>query len=329
MRVCNPPRPNFADRNLDLVLEILQHPIHVRLYSTAPYLAELYRSDLASRIQTSLNSDRRDFSRPLAIRKGKKNYFIPGSSQDLIFHAVCAAAFYKPFFESFSAEEIETDYCPPLWREIQKNSCGDSQVMLAYWQQLNAETGRRMQRDFSHVLHADISDCYASVDTGALSNLIRDLGADSALANGFQSIHEYWAQAGCRGLPLTGSSYLPLKFYLKQVDDHLKSAGVPFIRLQDDFRIFGHTECELQSHQAELEKALQLRGMRINPKKTQIVSHENQPPITTRFSPRDWRRTFSQGILLPLLSDSLRLGLLRPASLRLLRWCYGHTCWPS
>lgn len=321
--------PTSAAWNPAQVAKVLRHPIHVRLYSAAPYLADLYRSDLEWRIQHPSQFGSTAFSRPLLIRKFRKNYFIPGSSQDLIYHASCVAAFHEQVPGCLPEDQDVFDYCPPLRSEMRQNLCGDFSVMLAYWRRLNAETSRRLQQDFTHVLHADISDCFASVDTEVLDDLLSELGGNCDVLRGFQAIHQHWAQADCQGLPLTGSSHLLLKIYLKKVDAQLKAAGVPFIRLQDDFRLFGRSKRELASHREELQKALLSRGMRLNTTKTRMVSRGPRPSGASPFSWADLRRTFSHGILCPLLSDGLSFRLFRPVSLRLLPLFCGHTCWSA
>src|ERR1700736_3049598 len=74
------------------VAAAIRHPINVRLYAEAPYLAELYRDDLEERIAHPSSVVRRDFATPFLLPRGLKRRYLPGSADDLILHTSCVVA---------------------------------------------------------------------------------------------------------------------------------------------------------------------------------------------------------------------------------------------
>src|SRR5713226_5170809 len=75
-----------------LVAAGVRHPMNTRMYAEAPYLAELYRDDLESRVVHPANLDKRDFAPPLLLHRGLKRWYLPGSADDLVLHTSCVVA---------------------------------------------------------------------------------------------------------------------------------------------------------------------------------------------------------------------------------------------
>jgi hypothetical protein len=307
------------------VAAAIRHPVSVRMYSEAPYLAELYGNDLETRIFHPANAEPRDIARPFLLRRGLKHRYLPGSADDLILHTSCVIACCSAVVRYMPADSDAFDCGPPLLRELSAGSFGFHHTMQYYWTRLGQMIERHPSGDFSHALFADVAQCIENIDLGQMWGLLREAGADECALRWLERLHDSWQQSGCRGLPMTPGFMVLLKLYLTSVDDRLRSHGFHFGRLQDDFRVLCHDESEARHALSVLSGALASRGLTLNEKKTHIFNREE---IKRSWQRRrvDLARIFGQGIGQPALSDALSFPVLRPPALLLLRLFYGHRC---
>jgi hypothetical protein len=298
------------------------------MYAEAPYLAELYRDDLESRVVHPANLDKRDFAPPLLLHRGLKRWYLPGSADDLVLHTSCVVACHLPIVRYMPADSSVYDYGPPLLHELTEGSWGHYRTMLSYWARLERAMQGHLANGFSHVLFADVASCIESVNPERLSALLRESGADEDAVRVLDQMHRSWRSSGCRGLALTGGFRVLIKPYFKAVDDRLCSQGLTFLRLQDDFRVLCDGEDDARAALRVLSDALACGGFALNQSKTHIFSRDE----LRRFSRKMWQlngaRTLSGGIGLPALADALVFPALRVPALHLLRLLYGHRCTP-
>jgi hypothetical protein len=312
-----------ADWSTRMVTEATLHPLIVRLYVDSPYVAELYRDDLQRRIVHPANAAPRNFAHPLLIPRRQRRYYLPGSADDILLHTSCVVACCHALVRYLPADSDAFDFGPPLIRELSEGSFGRHQTMMSYWARLDLAMQRHFDAGFSHVLFTDVARCIESIDPERMLVLLREADADDDAIRLLEKMHRFWQRAGCRGLPLTAGFRVLIKLYLKSVDDRLRSEGITFLRLQDDFRLFCHGENEARHALSILSDALAACGFTLNERKTCIFSRSE---LRWSWKKRrlDWTRTLSQGVGLPALSDALRFRALRPSALRLLRLFYGR-----
>ena len=183
------------------VRRVLLNSASVRLYSAAPYLAELYRPDLSERIRHPAEVGDRSCASPLALLLGGKTYFIPGSAEDLILYVssvvACAAAIARAL-----PAEAEEDYGPPTRNALLRGEAGRQAELRAAWGRMNTETDRRLVRDRLWVVCSDIHDCIGTVNPDRLHGLLEEVGADRAALVHHARMQGIWSKAGCRGQTL-------------------------------------------------------------------------------------------------------------------------------
>jgi len=313
-----------AEWAIGFVRRMLLNSASVRMYSAAPYLAELYRPDLSERIRHPADVGDRSCAPPLALLLGGKTYFMPGSAEDLILYVSSVVACAAAIARSLPAD-AEEDHGPPARESLRRGEGGSQAELRAAWKKLNTETHRRLVRDRLWVVCSDIHDCIGTVNPDRLHGLLEEAGAEAAALAHLARMQGVWQQAGCRGLPLTGGFLLLIKLYLAEVDARLRREGIAFIRLQDDFRLFCRSRDEALCATEVLTQALAACGMRINEGKQRLLAPG--PRAAGLLRGQTLNRLFQHGVGQPLLCEMLQTPLLRPVGLGLLRRLYGHHCW--
>ncbi len=310
-----------------LVTEATLHPVSVRFYAVSPYLPELYQDDLPRRIVHPADVSPRGFAPPLLIRCRRNRWYLPGNADDLLLHTSCVVACCSALLRYLPADSDNFDFGPPRLCELSRGSFGTHPNMLPYWAEFGRATERKFDAGYSHVVFADIAHCIRSIDPERVSELLREAGADEDTIRVLAAMHRFWQRAGCSGLPLTAGFRILIKLYLRSVDDRLRSQGISFVRLQDDFRLFCHSETEASCALSILSNALAACGLALNESKTHLFSR-NEWRWSWKKRRLDWTRTLGIGVGLPILSDALGFRPLRPWTLRLLRVLYGRLCQP-
>lgn len=309
----------------ELVIHMLLNTCSTRFYYASPYFGELYRHDLADRIQHPSEVGDHHCAAPLGVLVNGKSYFIPGSVDDLILHTSCVAACVEPIVRSLPTEQQE-DLGPPSFAELSQGFCGDQSSLRAAWTKLNTLVQQRLGGEGGIIVAADVASCIATIDLDRLHKLLQESGADHAAVQHLWKMHLFWCRTGCHGLPLTGSFRLLIKLYLAKVDDRLRREGIIFVRIQDDFRLFCRNKDEAKQACHVLEEALATCKMRINHKKTVLLQAGRF--MSWSLHRQELVRLFSGGVGVPLLTEMLQLDALRPIALLLIRQRYGHHCWP-
>jgi len=154
---------------------------------------------------------------------------------------------------------------------------------------------RSRERGRSWVLHADIDDCFDSLDHALIGELIAPAAPDAivrrlihawlqagrpkkrreAVHEGARSSMSNGARARNVGVP-QGAVISPLlcNVVLHELDMHLTRAGWALVRYADDFVVLTSTEAEAHVARADVELALSHLRLRLNAAKTRVVSFE-------------------------------------------------------
>lgn len=123
-----------------------------------------------------------------------------------------------------------------------------------------------------YVVFLDVSAYYENINLGALSSVLRDVGAPDKHQQALYSILAAWAQPAGRGIPqgITASDILA-KLYLDSFDQTLVAEGIRFTRYVDDVRIFCDSEAEAKRTLVRVLDLLRQRGLQVQSKKTHIA----------------------------------------------------------
>lgn len=304
-----------------MVREITLHPLSVRLYPDAPYTAELFNESTWRQLVHPQYVGMYEPSPPIALSKGQKRYYLPGSARDMVIHTSCVASLVPALAQYLHTDQRAADLGPPLHSDLCQGSLGSHRSMGHYWAKVDSRTQEMFSAGFSHVLLTDIKRCIESIDTDRLTNTLRQAGGDEYGIQILEHLHRSWAGQGCKGLPLTGGFPILIKPYLRAADTRLHDEGITFIRLQDDYRIFCHSHEEAVATLSLLETAVEQAGFSLNHNKTLILERKE---FASSWK-KKWlgtKRIFNNGVLRPLLSDALQQPGLRRVSLPLLRLLY-------
>lgn len=307
-----------------LVADLALHPINVRLYATAPYIGEVY-ARLPHEAVHPADAHPRVLARPLLVRCRQRDYYIPGCADELLLHTSCAVACLPAVISSLPADADDCDYAPPRLAELVDGVFARHPLSMCYWGGLKRASQKYFNDGYSHVVFSDISRCYGSVNVERLLALLTEARADADAIRVLGQMHRCWIDAGCRGLPLTGGSRVFFKLYMRGVDERMQRAGIKFIRLNDDYRLFCRSKQEAQSVFTSFSDSLSAFGFAANKTKTHVFSSDE---LRRSWKPRTlyWKRLFGRGVGLPVLSEALRLAPLRPVTCRLLQRFYGDSC---
>lgn len=309
------------------VAEAALHPMNVRLYANSPYLREIYDSLPRGAVHPA-DVRLRELAHPLMIRRGRRDYFLPGSADDLLLYTSCVVACCPAIIRSLPADFDAFDYAPPLIRELSEGSFGQYPLSVCYWNRMKRASQQYFDAGYSYVLFTDISRCSDSVDIKRMLSLLTQAHTDAGAVRILEQMHRSWLRAGCRGLPLTGGSRVLFKLYMRGVDERMRKEGIAFLRFNDDFRLFCRAKEGAREVFSCFEKVLASAGFAANKSKTHLFSCDE---LHRAWKARklDWMRTLNAGVVMPALSEALRFRLLRPSAYRLLRLFYGSRCMPA
>ncbi len=163
---------------------------------------------------------------------------------------------------------ISTDPNDPKW----------FQNYFPVWRRFAEQSISRINNSASHVVLADITAYYETIDIGLLLSDLRAIGAAPAVLELLSKCLNKWSLATvpARSLPQGFSaSNILARFYLNQLDRALRERGVHHLRYVDDIRLFCRSEAEAKRHFVELILLLRKRGLAVQSAKSEIVSaHE-------------------------------------------------------
>jgi hypothetical protein len=297
----------------DAVADWMLNVSHLRLVTSAPYLRELFSPGFLDQLSAPSYTQPRAVAAPLRVRHGGGDYFIPGTARDLLEHTSCAVACIPAVLRVVADAG---DLSPPSHSELVACRSGSPNAMRRAWSTLHKRVRRELLDRGSTIVVADIRNFGPSIDMPRLLEGLLRAKADQHAIGHLRQMHEAWDCYGCPGLPLTGAVPLLSKFWLSAVDERLRRAGIRFVRIQDDFRLFAVGSAEAQGALAVLVGAVEDLGMHLNCAKTRIV-----PPGAVGYRSlrrNDSSRFLREGILRPLLGESLRWKLLRTPAIHLL-----------
>lgn len=128
--------------------------------------------------------------------------------------------------------------------------------------------------DRTHVLVADISDCYGQIAPDSVREALEDLGITAERANCVSRLLLSIAGPRGRGLPVgPHPSALLAEAVLGRVDEHLKREGRPWVRYVDDIRIFCSSLRDARRAWLALASFVTERlGLGLNDTKTRILT---------------------------------------------------------
>lgn len=307
---------DVAPWSRDSVADWLLNVSHLRLVTTAPYLGELLSPGFLSDLAHPRVASFPDTVPPLAIRHGGNRYFLPGSARDLVDYLSCVVACIPTILRGIDRQET-ADYGPPSIATAVTGRSGDARAMRGAWSRLDATVRHRLSTTGSHVVITDIERFGESIDASRLTAELATLGADPDVIAQLDRMHRTWERHGFPGLPLTGGVSILGKFWLAPVDETLRGEGIDYIRIQDDFRIFAPDKDGAERALATLGAAVGKLGMTLNPSKTRMLGPG--PEAWAHLRRTNSVRRFREGILRPLLGESLRWRAMRPVAVRVFR----------
>jgi hypothetical protein len=139
------------------------------------------------------------------------------------------------------------------------------------WKDFSAISTKKLERNVSHVVTADICGYYDNVDTKLLASDLREIGCDQRVVEVLSKLLNRW-NGGRRGIPQGHSAADVLgKLYLNKVDRALNRAGINHIRYVDDFRLFCSSQREAKKAIVELTRQLRLRGLNLQTEKLGLL----------------------------------------------------------
>lgn len=306
------------------VADLIRNRYNARIYFSAPYLSELFADGFAARIVRPDAIAIGDVSPPLRIVHAAKEYFIPGTADDLVAYTSSVVACVPTLLGTVLADAPE-DYGPPSFRQMQEGSCGRPGFMRAQWRRLDARTRRHLDTN-RPVVVADIREFGRSVDTGLIVRKLAESGADRHALAHLHRFYSAWNACGAAGLPLTGCVSIMSKVVLADADAALRRGNVDFARIQDDYRLFADDDDDAARAVEALQGAIGGVGLSLNPVKTTILRPGGTSEAWRTF--HAVRRLFRLGVARPLLGDLLRWRISRPLATRGLGWLGASQCEP-
>lgn len=309
----------------------LRHPLLLRNLIDWPNLNEVFDPNLRARIKQVVEEEPKPEIAPWILEfPTGKNYYFPGSLEDLISFVITVSNCRSAFSQALSSVTDQVAFCPPNSTEIAAGLPGDARMMSRGLRRMFHCLYQRSAPG-NVVLHADILHCFASIDTNLLLEHLVKHGASPAAVQKLEQLLVHWRLHGCTGLPFGYSSWPLVKFYLSTVDQALHEAGVDFLRFLDDYHLICRSIDEVQDTLEFFSRCLAGINVKLNREKTwveQIGNRDDQAESRRR------RRAnlMKEGIARPLLAQGLAYQFLRPISVRALKMfrlpCYRSTPLP-
>lgn len=312
-------RPTFASRertneagsrpgwSVAGVLRALRCPRGLVTLSWTDYFPQIFDDDLAARVRhpSEISFDPAAVAVPYRIPVRNKRFYVPGRLEDLVDYVSCVVACYDGIRTAWQTSGCEEDCGPPRLQELEQGSLGE-EPWDSYWNAMHSRVNDLVAAGYPWVLNADVESCAESIDTTVLSKLLAECGSDPDAVRILDAMHQAWRDAGFAALPVFGTFGLLLRLYLLEVERTLREQGILFARVLDDFRILCRSPEEKDSMLEVLERALALRGLRLNEGKTFIYR-----PADNEAAARRW---------LARIRGKVKLGIARPVLVRSLRW---------
>ena len=162
------------------------------------------------------------------------------------------------------------------------------------WEKFRTTSLKKIETGISHVIIADISGYYESINITTLMSDLQTALADNDVVNLLKNCLDRWAQSTDRGIP---QGYAPSDFlgklYLNSVDLNLKAMEYDHLRYVNDIRIFCKDEVEAKKALVDLTELLRKRGLSLQSAKTKVHTSDQAKIIVDGIQP----------ILRPIMKD--------------------------
>ncbi len=310
---------SHQDWSAENVVRAIRRSLGSVALSYTPYFSELFDDRLINRVKhpAEIDFDSDNVAQPWRIEAAGKQYFVPGSTEDLINYTSCVIACCPQIKQAWELSGPSEDCGPPSRIELALNRIGEG-PWKNHWNEFHRRSDRIANSGYPWVLNADIETCASIINTEILANLLSEWGSDPDAVRIFASMHRAWHQFGFPGLPVTGTFSLLSRAYLLEVEQCLRGRGILFLKNIDNFRLFCKLPEEQELLQLAIRDSLAMRGMRLNESKYQFHQFG-----TARASSRRWRLILKgkgrYGFVRPFLVRLIRYRMLRPICLFLLR----------
>lgn len=255
----------------------VKRDITERVFIRHPYAVSLVEVDLNSWLASRLEEIRLDRYTPDSmfvcdVPKGG-GLIRPGSHlsfKDRLVYAACVGACLASIHRVLAWSQGLVDFSYRL--AVHPGNPNWLRNRFTGWRDFQTKSLEMANQRFSHVVVADISSFYESIDICTLMSDLRASGAPAPATDQISTCLNRWAQVQGRGIPQgqTPSDILA-KLYLNNIDQTLQSMGFRHLRYVDDIRIFCQTYTDAKRVMIELSKLLRKRGLYVQAAKSEIL----------------------------------------------------------
>ena len=185
-------------------------------------------------------------------------------------------------FEHFSGGVVECCSMPVVVTETQGNA--KKQQILNWWKRIE-QRSLELSLEFSHVSLTDVSNCYPSIYTHAISWALhgrseaRKKRGKSILGNEIDRLVTSSREGQTNGIPQASwLSHLLAELIFGYCDTYIDRklkghTGIVILRYRDDYRIFANSDADCATALKVVSECLHLFGMKLGATKTQRASN--------------------------------------------------------
>lgn len=238
----------------------------IRTGGKAPGLDDVSLAAFAQKADAHLSAIRRDLRAGLYTPTGYRTVLIPKPTRG--FRPIQIATFRDRIVQRLLLNRLQ-----PVVEAVSLPSSFAYRPEIGVDQALLAVRAAR-EAGFTHVLEADVKDCFESIRLEVLGQNLWDLGLDCELIDLIlQCITaggpDRPASSDCEGLP-QGAVLSPTlcNLVLTHLDRRLHRPHRRLVRYADDLIVLCQSERACHSAQREVEEALTEIGLELNPRKT-------------------------------------------------------------
>ena len=252
-----------------------------RTFIIDPYSGPLIDFDLDNWLKNRLKAITEDTYSPspmFVCDVPKENGLIrPGShlsTVDRLTYAACVGACLSAIQSTLAWSQGEIDYSYMLAFDPQDPKW--TRDRFVGWKTFDEKSLRQIDAGSPHVVIADISTFYDSIDIGILLSDIRATGAPEPAIKQLSVCLNKWAQVPGRGIPQGQSpSDILAKLYLNNIDQNLLNMGYTHLRYVDDIRVFCNSLVQAKQLLVDLSQLLRRRGLSLQSTKSEILSADD------------------------------------------------------
>jgi hypothetical protein len=193
--------------------------------------------------------------------------------EDRLVYYACVGNFLPNLYEAVEWSQNAIDFSYQISNNFEAAQWLRNQFVG--WNNFRLKSLNLLRQNISHVLMADITGYYDTIDIRLLISDLKTIGATETDTDLLSNCLNRWAHIEGRGIPqgYTPSDLLG-KMYLNNIDLNLKGMGINHLRYVDDFRIFCESEVEAKKALMALNGLLRRRGLHLQSAKTKIYPTE-------------------------------------------------------